>query len=97
MHARLTTFTLGPGKRSTAEKLADDFVAVAKAHKGYVSISFFGDDTSGEHGSYSLWETKEDADAITVAGWGKLAEIAGTGVAKEPPITKVFEVYEPKA
>jgi hypothetical protein len=65
MYASLLMSTLGPGMDSTAEKLVDQFAPVARTQKGLKGITFFGDDTVGEYGSLTIYESKEDAeDAI---------------------------------
>ena len=96
MYARLTMFTLGPGMRSTMEKLTDQFASVLKTLKGFKSATFFGDDTVGECGCLSLWESKEDVEAAGTALGPKL-EQALSGIVKGPPTRRLFEVYEPKA
>jgi len=96
MYARLVMFTLGPGMRSTAEKLADQFASAHKTLKGFKSATFIGDDTVGEYGALTLWESKEDAEAAGTALGPKL-EQALSGIVKGPPTRRLFEVYEPKA
>ncbi len=46
MYARLVMFTLGPGTRSTGEKLADQFAPAIRAKKGFKRVTFFLDDTA---------------------------------------------------
>ncbi len=96
MYARLTLFTLGPGMRSTAEKLQVEILPVFKAQKGFKGITFLGDDATGEYGGFSLWESKEDAEATLAAINPKTRESL-RGVVKGEPSTRLFEVYEPKA
>ncbi len=96
MYARLVLFTLGPGTRSTAEKLDDQFAALLRARKGFKSVTFLADDTVGEYGAFVLWESKEDAEAAFEALNPQL-EKALTGIVKGPPTTRLFEVVEPKA
>ena len=55
MYAQLVILHLGPGMRSTAEKLADQFAPVLEAQKGFKKITFFGDEAEGDYGSWSLW------------------------------------------
>ena len=96
MYAQLVIIALGPGMRSAAEKLADQFAPVIKTQKGFKSITFFGDEEGGEYGSFSLWETKEDAEAdasVTNPQLGKILR----DIAKAPPTRQFFEVYEPEA
>ncbi|MFQ5861443.1 MAG: hypothetical protein ACE5IG_07855, partial [Dehalococcoidia bacterium] len=35
--------------------------------KGFKGVTFLADETVGEYGGLSLWETKEDAEAATSA------------------------------
>ena len=96
MYAQLLMLTLGPGTRSTGEKLADQFAPALRAMQGFKTITFFGDETTGEYGSLTLWETKEDAEAAAAVMGPKL-EQAVSGIAKAPPTRRFFEVYETKA
>ncbi len=95
MYARLVLFTLGPGMRSTAEKVADEMSLKVKARKGFKNVNFLGDDEAGEYGAFVLWETKEDAEAGKEALFPVLQSIL-SGIAKGPPTLKLFEVIEPK-
>jgi len=63
MYSLLLLFPLGPGMRSTAEKLGDQFSPVHRTAKGFKSETFLADDTGGEYGSLTLWESKEDIGA----------------------------------
>ena len=96
MYAQLVIITLGPGTRSAAEKLADQFAPALRTLKGFKGVTFLGDETVGEYGSLSLWESKEDAEAAG-AVIGPQLEQAVSGIAKAPPTRRFFEVYEPKA
>ena len=96
MYAQLFMLTLGPGMRSTAEKLADQFAPALKALKGFKRVTFFGDELVGEYGSLSIWESKDDAEAAG-AVMGPQLEQAVRGIVKGPPTRRFFEVYEPKA
>ncbi len=96
MYASLVMLTLGPGKRSTGEKLADQFAPALKTLKGFKRVTFLGDEAVGEYGSLSLWESREDVEAAA-AVIGPQLEQAVSGIAKGPPTRRFFEVYEPKA
>ncbi len=96
MYASLSVLTLGPGMRSTGEKLADQFAHALKTFKGFKRVTFFGDETVGEYASLSVWESKEDAEAAA-AVIGPQLEQAVRGIVKGPPTRRFFEVYEPKA
>ncbi|MCK4348804.1 MAG: hypothetical protein KAW47_09335 [Thermoplasmatales archaeon] len=95
MYALLTMFTLGPGMRSTMEKLVDEFAPVHRNMKGFKSMTFFGDDTVGECGALSIWESKEEAeDVLKTTGPGLRQAVSS--IVKGQPTRRVFEVLEPK-
>ena len=96
MYAQLSMISLGPETRSAAEKLADQFAPALKTLKGFKGVTFFGNETVGEYGSLSLWESKEDAEAAAAVVRPQL-EQAVSGISKAPPTRRFFEVYEPKA
>lgn len=96
MYARLVLFTLGPGMRSTAEKIVGWSAASFKAQKGFKGATFLGDDDRSEYGGLTLWESKEDAEVAFEALFPQLQE-ALAGIIQGPPITKLFEVFEPTA
>ena len=96
MYAQLSMITLGPGTRSAAEKLADQFAPALKTLKGFKRVTFIGDETAGEYGCLSLWESKENAEDAMAVVRPKL-EQALRGIAMLPPTRRLFEVYEPKA
>ena len=96
MYAQLSIIKLGGGMRSTAEKIADQSLPTLKMLKGFKSVTFFGDVELGEYGSFTLWETKEDAEAAAAVMRPKV-EKAVSGIAKAPPTRQFYEVYEPKA
>ena len=98
MYARLNMFTLGPGTRLAAEQLVAQFDPLFKAQKGLKSITFFGDDTVGEYASFSIWETREDAETANAALLPQLQEaLRGAGVQIQgAPIQRIAEVYEPR-
>ena len=96
MYAGLLMFTLGPGTGSTAGKLADQFVPTLRAQKGFKTVTFIGDDTVGEYGALTLWESKEDAEAAAAA-LGPQLQQALTGTVQGPLTWRLFGVYEPEA
>lgn len=95
MYAFMTMFVLGPGMRSTAEKIADQFAPAYGSAKGFKSIMYLGDDSVGEYGSISVWESLEDLNAFRQIGGPRL-EKALSGIVKGQPNLRLFEVYEPK-
>ena len=95
MIVRLLLMEFGAGVRSAGEKIADQFAPMYKTMKGHKSSTFFANYETGECGSLSLWESKEDAEAASAIMRPKLMEAAG-GILKGPPTIKTFELYEPK-
>ena len=95
MHARLVTLKLKPGSISTAEKLADQAVSVIRGLKGFKNVTFFGNNKTGEYGSLSLWETEEDAEAVSKATELQIRDVVGE-LLTERPMVRICEVYGPK-
>lgn len=95
MVVRLIMMNFGPGKRSEAEKVADTFAGIYKTMKGFKDSTFFVNYETGECGTLSLWESKEDCEAAAAIMRPKLMEAAGS-ILKGPPTAKMFEVYQPK-
>jgi heme-degrading monooxygenase HmoA len=90
MYARFSVVSLGPGMRSKMEDLADHLEPVFRARPGFRSVSFLMDEAAGDYGSFSLWETREDAETASAAISPRVAELF------QGMLTPwVFEVYEP--
>jgi hypothetical protein len=53
-----------------------------------------GDDTDGEYGLVVLWESKEDAEAVSSVMGPKL-QLGLAGNVQGPPDIRLFEVIEP--
>lgn len=94
MYARLVMFNIGQGKRSAAEKIADQFLGVMQGMAGFREVTFLVDEAVGEYGALSLWASKKDADAAGEAMTAGLRQ-ALAGFVQEPPVQRTFEVYEP--
>ncbi len=95
MYVRLVNFTLGTGARSSAEKLADEFIPAIKAHDGCRECVFITDDDAGEYGIVVLWDSKDNADAAAAVIGPRLSK-ALAEFTEEPASMRLFEVYEPK-
>ena len=95
MYALLMTFKTAPDKRADVEKVADQAFAQSKGMKGFKSEVYLFDTVNNEYGSLSIWETKEDMEAAISVIAPKLRE-AHTPLVIEPPIRRIYEVYEPK-
>ncbi len=95
MYASLLKFKTAPGKRAEAEGLADKLYPVLKGMKGRKIAVYFGDPDTNEYGSFYTWETKEDLEAGINSIQSKLQGLLGP-IVIEPPVRKIYEVYEPK-
>lgn len=95
MYAVWSMVPLGPGTRSTAEKLCDQFAPFIKDLKGCRDVIFMYNDTTGELASLSRWESQELAEA-GVAVIDSRSQGAVKEIAKGPISRHSFEVYEPK-
>ena len=95
MYAQMLMFKTAPGKRSEAEKMANQSFAAVKGSKGFKGVTYFGDDDNNEYGACYLWATKEDLDAVMKELMPRLKE-ATNALAIEPPFRRIYEVYEPK-
>lgn len=94
MYARFFKFEASPDRRPEVEALADQVFKLAKSLQGFISIHFVIAEDENEFGSFSLWESENDAAA---AGESIRSEIGETiqKVASGPPKTNVYEVYKP--
>ena len=95
MYASLSTFKTAPGKRNETLKVADRVFAFVKSLKGFKSVVYFGDSDNNEYGALYVWETKEDMEAAHGMATSKFPDLISS-LAIEPPIRRIFEVYEPK-
>ena len=91
MYARLSVISAGPKMRPRMEELADRLAAHLKTLKGFRSVTFVMDERSGDYGSFSLWDSREDAEAASAA---IRPQVAKTFKGLLSPW--IFEVYEPK-
>ena len=94
MHARYFSFKAGPDRRPDVEALADHVFGFMKSLQGFVSVHFIISANEDEYGSFSLWESRDDAVA---AGEVISLEIGGRlqNIAPEAPCSVVYEVYKP--
>lgn len=95
MYASMLTINLGPGMRSAAEKLVEQFAPAMKTMKGFKGVTFLADEAAGEYASLTMWESQEDREAAIAALDPKLKQAAG-GIIKGAPTRKLFEVWEAK-
>ena len=62
---------------------------------GFKSITFFLDEETNEYGGFSLWESKEHAEASIEESEIKL-ENALSDMVTSPPTRRVVEIYDPE-
>ena len=96
MYARYFIFKGKPGTRSEVEALADQVFRHMKTLQGFVSVHFLISEDETEYGSFSLWESKDDAESAGELVPSKAKEALGK-LAAEPPLQQIFEVYKPKS
>ena len=94
MNIRLIQFSLGPGKRSVAEAIADEVVPAIRVQKGCDRCEFFADNEAGDYGIVVLWASKQAADAAASVIVPIL--IPALAEAKGWPSVRLFDAYEPK-
>jgi heme-degrading monooxygenase HmoA len=94
MYARLLKFNTDPNRRSEVEALADQVFTIAKEQKGFISIHFIISSDESEYGSFSLWESENDAETGGNAIRSQIAEQLH-GIATAPPTIDVYEIYKP--
>jgi heme-degrading monooxygenase HmoA len=89
-------FNTDPGRRSEVEALADRAFEIAKQQRGLVSIYFVISPDEGEYGSFSLWESMDEAEA---GGDAIRSQTGATPqeLAAAPPTIDVYEIYKPGA
>jgi heme-degrading monooxygenase HmoA len=100
MYIRLNMFSVGSSQRAAFKRLADRFAPIFRAQKGFQSVTFFeADAVAGEDGSFSLWDTREDAEAADAALMPQLRQAVGDAglQMRGTPIRRIGEGYEPKA
>jgi heme-degrading monooxygenase HmoA len=91
MYARFSVVSVGPGMRPRMEALADQLASRFQSLPGFRSVTFLMDDATGDYGSFSLWDSREAAEAASAAVSPHVARIF-----KGMLTPWIFEVYEPK-
>lgn len=94
MNLRLVQFSLGPGKRSVAESIADQIVPVIRAQPGCERCEFFADHDAGDYGLIVLWATKQDAGAAAAVISPILTPLL-TAAQHVGESRRLFDIYEP--
>lgn len=96
MYARLVMFKLGTGQRAFAEGMAAQFLKAMQGLSGFKQAIYLNDESIGEYGVLSLWESKKEAEEAGTAlapGFQQALQ----GKIQEPPSIRVLEVFQPVA
>ncbi len=95
MYVRLVQFSLGSGKRSEAEAIADQIVPAIRGREGCERCEFITDDAAGEYGILVLWESLPAAKAAYEV-INPMLQLALSRAGAQGTSLRMFEVYEPK-
>jgi hypothetical protein len=90
MYARLVRFSLGAGKRSVIQAIADDLSVKIGAMPGCKGVTVFGDE-GGECGLFVLWASEAEANAAAAVIRPQLEQHLAPHV-QGPPDARLFEV-----
>jgi heme-degrading monooxygenase HmoA len=93
MYARLVIFKLGPGEGATIRALAEEFDPLYRALPGFKELRVLADEARCEYGSFSVWESKDDAEAANAVIAPELQR-ALAGRLQGAPNRWFFEVVE---
>lgn len=95
MYARHFTFKSTAENREAIEEMADTIYEHSKSLRGFISATYTISDDATEYGSFTVWQSKEEAES----GGESIREVVTPilqGLVTAPPETSVMEVYEPK-
>ena len=95
MYSRYLSLGSSPDNRAAAEQIADKVYSHIKGLDGFVSVHFIISEDQTEYGSFSLWESKEQAEAGGATIQALVKEDL-QAIASGPPVIKLYEVYKPK-
>jgi heme-degrading monooxygenase HmoA len=94
VYACLTTIRLAPGQRSIQEQRANRSAAIYRGMNGFRSVTYLIDETGNEYGTFSVWDSRADAEAAGAATRARMAENAPENI-QVAATTRIFEIYEP--
>jgi heme-degrading monooxygenase HmoA len=94
MYACLTTIRLSAGMRASMEQRADRSAPLYRDMQGFRSVTYLIDETTNEYGSFSVWDSRADAEAAGATTRARMTQSVSAS-AQEPPVSRVFEIYEP--
>ena len=96
MYARYFTFESTAENRKMIEEMADDIYGYTKSLQGFVSATYTVSEDETGYGSFTVWQTKEDAEAAGASIREKVMPRL-EGIVTAPPVVSVMEVYQPKS
>lgn len=96
MYARNFTFESTAENRKKIEEMADGIYAYTSSLQGFVSATYTVSEDETEYGSFTIWESKEDAEAAGASIRERVMPVL-EGIATAPPVISIMEVYEPKS
>jgi heme-degrading monooxygenase HmoA len=96
MFARLVTFSLEPGNGPATERLANEHDPIIRRLPGFVSLAFLHDDAQNRYGSFSVWQTRGEAEAVGSVAALQVKDALKSSI-KGRPAVAVYEVYAPQA
>jgi hypothetical protein len=94
MYARWVLCSLPLTGRMTMESVAAEVARAYPDQPGFRGVSFLFNDRLGEYVTLSLWESREQAEAVGLLGLPERHQYLAP-VLQGPPIVRVYEVYEP--
>ena len=96
MFARLVTFSLEPGNRPTTERLANEQDPIVRRLPGFESLAWLNDEATSRYGSFSVWRTRKDAEAVSGVAALQIKD-ALKGSMKGRPSVTIYEIYASQA
>ncbi len=96
MFARLVTFALQPGNGAETVRLADEQAPIIRGLPGFVSLAFFHDDVGSRYGSFSVWQSRKDAEAVSGIAALQIKETFKKSMNGRPTVV-IYEIYDPKS
>jgi|SwirhisoilCB2_FD_contig_31_27696904_length_375_multi_3_in_0_out_0_1 heme-degrading monooxygenase HmoA len=95
-YVTIGTLKIGPGQRPFAEGIADHGVHGFAQMPGFVSVTFFLDEAANEYGAYSVWESREQAEAADQQLTPQFEQAFGDQLQGKIS-THIYEIYVPNS
>src|SRR5690242_6282363 len=95
-YVTIGTLKLGPGQRPFAESIADHGAQGFAQMAGFVSVNFFIDEATNTYGAYSVWASREQAEAADEMLTPQFTQAFGDQLQGSIQ-TAIYEIYEPNS